>query len=151
MGQRELVFTVKQDGDEPFPRELFSFYRTVHHLASEKQSVEADGVSQLAHDATPLLRNSSFRGVIYLAPRPLAGIPVAAPYLTAVLVTTEEIEAAQCYGAARVLARLGQVARAFPFPPWNDRGRQPVVRGDEHASAERSLRRAASAYAERGS
>ncbi len=132
LGQRELLFSVKQDGDE-FPRELFTFYRTVHRLASEKRFVNQGGLTQLARDATPLLRKSSFRGVIYAAPQPLEDIPVAAPYLTGILVTTEEVEAAQRYGAARVLARLGQNARYFPTPPWSDRGRAAVVQGEEQS------------------
>src|SRR5712692_2297473 len=69
LGQRELLFTVKQEGDEPFPRELFSFYRSVYKFASEKRFVEQGGVTQLSHDATPLLLRSSFRGVIYAAPQ----------------------------------------------------------------------------------
>src|SRR4051812_30722930 len=50
LGQRELVFTVKQDEDEPdelYPRELLAFYRSVYDLASGKRFVDIGGFTQL--------------------------------------------------------------------------------------------------------
>jgi hypothetical protein len=41
-------------------------------------------------------------------------------YLSCVLLTKEELMAAQAFGLTRVLSRMGFEASRFPFNPWND-------------------------------
>jgi hypothetical protein len=45
----------------------------------------------------------------------------------AVLVTADELEVASVAGASRILARLGETHRYFPFPTWNDPRRASVA------------------------
>jgi hypothetical protein len=51
----------------------------------------------------------------------------AADVLFAVPLRGLEVAMAQRACAARVLARLGLASRYFPFPPWLDPARQPVI------------------------
>jgi hypothetical protein len=52
-------------------------------------------------------------------------IPHAA--LVAILVDAAEVRTASDYGAYRVLGRIGERYRHFPFPLWNDLERKSVV------------------------
>jgi len=57
-------------------------------------------------------------------------------YLSCILLTREELVAAQTLGLTRVLARMGFEANRFPFNPWNDEERrglpmQMVVQNSE--------------------
>jgi hypothetical protein len=47
--------------------------------------------------------------------------------LTALLVTADELRAVRTFGPTRVLARMGQAATHYPFPPWGDRRRRGVA------------------------
>ena len=47
-------------------------------------------------------------------------------YLNCVLLTREEVVAAQAFGLTRVLARMGFETNRFPFNPWNDVDRQSL-------------------------
>ena len=53
--------------------------------------------------------------------------------LLAIVLTREELTACRKYGLARVLARLGEAARFFPYPVWND-----IVRGSAMTEADLS-------------
>ena len=47
-------------------------------------------------------------------------------YLNCVLLTREEVVAAQAFGLTRVLARMGLEMNRFPFNPWNDSQRKSM-------------------------
>jgi hypothetical protein len=47
-------------------------------------------------------------------------------HLNCVLLTREEVVAAQAFGLTRVLARMGFEANRFPFNPWNDEQRKSM-------------------------
>ncbi|WP_455206465.1 TGF-beta receptor interacting domain-containing protein [Kaarinaea lacus] len=47
-------------------------------------------------------------------------------YLSCVLLTSEELVAAQAFGLTRVLARMGFESNRFPFNPWNDTERHSL-------------------------
>jgi hypothetical protein len=42
-------------------------------------------------------------------------------------VNDEELGAVRAFGASRVLARMGEAARYYPFPPWTERRRSGVA------------------------
>ena len=47
-------------------------------------------------------------------------------YLNCILLTREEVVAAQAFGVTRVLARMGFESNRFPFNPWNDDQRKSM-------------------------
>ena len=57
-------------------------------------------------------------GLIYARGTPIRGVPVGPSTLCAVLVHAEEYALAQRGYGTRVLARLANDARSFPYPPW---------------------------------
>jgi hypothetical protein len=54
-------------------------------------------------------------------------VPLPPGCLTALLVTPDELRAVRTFGSTRVLARMGQAATHYPFPPWVDRHRRGVA------------------------
>jgi len=143
LGGPELLLSLKQEAgeaDSAFPRRLLGFFRMAYELAEQKRLVEGS-VWMLSDRDAPLVPASSFRGVLFIAPQSLKGIPIAAPYLTAILVTLEEAEAMNEYGFARILGRLGRSVRYFPTPPWADRRRASVVGANEKESILGGVRR----------
>ena len=136
LGAPEVLLSLKQEAGEAdgaFPRRLLGFFRIAYELAEQKRLVEGSALMLSDKDA-PLVPGSSFRAVLFTAPQRLKGIPIAAPYLTAILVTLEEAEAMNEYGYSRILGRLGRSIRYFPAPPWADRRRAPVVGANEKES-----------------
>jgi len=143
LGAPEVLLSLKQEAGEAdgaFPRRLLGFFRIAYELAEQKRLVEGSAVMLSDKDA-PLVPGSSFRAVLFTAPQRLKGIPIAAPYLTAILVTLEEAEAMKEYGLARILGRLGRSVRHFPTPPWADRRRASVVAANEKESILGGVRR----------
>ncbi|TKC97156.1 hypothetical protein [Polyangium fumosum] len=132
LGQREIRFSIKRepgDAEGAFDRELFKLYGLIYELAQQGQLVDVHGRSLLA--GPPLLGRDDFHCIIYGPPQPVEGITATAPFLTAVIVTTEEEEVGGKAGYARILARLGAEARFYPTPFWTDRKRASVARPGE--------------------
>ncbi|MDC3985445.1 hypothetical protein [Polyangium jinanense] len=132
LGQREIRFSIKRepgDAEGTFDRQLFKLYGLIYELAEQGQLVDVHGRSQL--DGPPLLGRDGFHCIIYGPPQPLEGIAANVPYLSAVMVTCEEENVGGQAGYARILARLGAAAMAYPTPFWTDRKRPSVARPGE--------------------
>ncbi len=136
VGQKELALTVKREPDEPeaaYPRELLHLYEDVFRLAGQKKIVDEGDFTRLGDEGPGLLR-SDFRGVLYTPPQRLEGVTTSGPYLTAIVVTAGEVDAAATFGFVRIMALLGQEHRFFPTTPWLDR-RRPEIAGPQALSS----------------
>jgi len=123
-GQTEIAFTLRHDPDEVsqrFPDDPLRLFATIHGLAATGQRVGAGGVTEFGE--------AMFLGhhLLYAAAQGMAGVALPAPCLAALLITADELRAVRAFGAARVLARLGQAAAFYPFPPWADRRRRGLA------------------------
>jgi hypothetical protein len=119
--QTEIVFTLRRDPREPsdqVPNEPFQLFATIHQLAESGQRVTSGSFTELGA--------GGFFGhhLLYVEAQPIAGVTLPSQCLTAVLVTADELRAVREFGSTRVLARLGQAASHYPFPPWSDRRRR---------------------------
>jgi hypothetical protein len=132
-GQPELVVTLLRRKDEPeVPRALLSFFAKVHELAQQGQYVRAGEWTELGQAG---FLGPEIRGMGYAAARPIESVELPREALAGILLSSVEIEIAKAYGLYRVLARLGQASRAYPFPFWCDRDRaNRVAAGADSAS-----------------
>jgi hypothetical protein len=130
LGQKEISFTVKKrpsEADRAYPRDLLQFYHAVYRLADQKRLVDIGGSTTLNPNGAPLLGRKDFCGVLYAPPQALKGVRVTAPWLTALILTTNELTVAHEYGMVRLMTILGSRYRFFPTAPWADRDRPELV------------------------
>ncbi|KAH7102663.1 hypothetical protein BKA62DRAFT_699381 [Auriculariales sp. MPI-PUGE-AT-0066] len=131
--QREVVWTVRsnlpktESGLLRVPDEIVRWYPMLLNFAKQGQIVHAYGRTEF--QASDFFGRSDMGAVVYLPPQlvTLDGIPsgvLPESRLHAVPLTTAENKAPG--GLLRVLARLGQQARYYPFPPWWDAQRAVV-------------------------
>ena len=130
--QMEVVFTVLRGPGEAasaFPKDLLKFYATLNKLAANHRLVTPGGMSEFPPSERSLMGRPDFRGVYYAPGQLIPGVPLVAPFLTALAITDKEIEQIREFGQVRFLTGLGLSTGYFPFPPWNDRqrpGGQPL-------------------------
>jgi CHAT domain-containing protein len=128
-GQAEFIFTLRRDTDEvagAYPVEVLDFFRSVYELAERGRLVGAGDYSELR---AGLFRDRlDATGIGYLSVseslRHELGLPDA-PYLAAVLLSAQELEALKEFGPARVIASLA--AAQGRYPPYSDRRRPSVI------------------------
>jgi hypothetical protein len=119
-GQAELILTVHRgpgEADGDFPREPLEFFKLVLQQAKAGQLVYPGDLTMLG--GAGLLGH---RAVTYVTPHPFEDVQFSGG-LAAILLKDEEVEAARAFGITRVLSRLGQAHRHYPYPPWCDRAR----------------------------
>jgi hypothetical protein len=134
--QPEVRITVKREPKESpadYPRDLLALYRTIYDLAGQGRLVDVGGITELG--SRGLLGRDDFRCVLYVPAQAFEDVPVAAPSLTALIVTCNEAQAARRYGLLRTMARLGAVNRFYPTTPWADRARKEVIGSDGNAGS----------------
>jgi hypothetical protein len=122
--QAEIVFTLRREPGEAaerFPEDPFRLFAAVHDLAERRLRVTVGGQTEFG-DA-PFFDHH----VLYAAAQPLSGVPLPPSCLAAVLVTADELRAVRTFGPTRLLARMGQAATHYPFPPWADRRRRGIA------------------------
>jgi hypothetical protein len=117
-----------------YPTAPLDLYRTIHAYAAKKQVVSEGDATQLDRSHDGLLRRD-LHGVLYTPGQPLAGVSVSGPFLTALLVTGPELDAATQFGHVRLMAILGEKYRFFPTAPWLDRRRAEVTQPEAMASS----------------
>ncbi len=127
-----MVITLRREVDEPegaFPDDPRQLFMALHQIAGQGKRVGPGGVSELG--------GKRFFGhhLVYARAQPLGDVVLPPGCLAALPVNDEELRAVREFGATRVLARMGEAVRYFPFPPW----------GSEVARASRSRRRSAPA------
>jgi hypothetical protein len=122
--QAEIVFTLRREPGEAaerFPDPPFRLFAAIHELAERGQRITAGGQTEFG-DARLFDHH-----VLYAPAQSLSGVPLPPRCLTALLVTADELRAVRTFGPTRVLARMGQAATHYPFPPWVDRRRRGVT------------------------
>lgn len=122
--QAEIAFTLRREPHEPsdgFPEDPLRLFATIHEHAEAGERIGAGAAIELG--------DAMFLGhhVLYVTAPPLPGVALPSPCLTALLITGDELRAVRTFGAARVLARMGQASSHFPFPPWSDRRRRGLA------------------------
>ena len=119
--QAELVITLAIGSDDPFervPAEPLEFFATVHDFAKRGELVVEGDYSQFGGQGV-----LGFAAFAYTRYRPLDGVSVPGMALQVVALRAPEQEVRESYGLSRVLARLGNAYRYYPWPPWIDRDR----------------------------
>jgi len=127
-GQKELALTLCRpsevlEGD--FPRDVLELFGAIFDLASQGRIVETGDYTEFG--PTGFLGIPNLGGLLYLPYQPIPQIPAPEPSLSAVLVPAEELEVVKAFGAARLMARLGQTYSHFPCPDWSDPRRAAVI------------------------
>jgi hypothetical protein len=131
LGQKEIIFSLRRlPGEAPgdFPPDPLRFFVEVQRLAREGRLVDAGDHSSFRNPAG-FLGSTEMVGLAYLPPESLGGVPLPPSdrALTAILLTPAEAEVVPVIGSYRVAALLGQATRYYPYPPWSERGRRPVL------------------------
>lgn len=129
-GQQEIVLVLtRQPGDdfERLVRDAANYFKIVRDFAAKGQLVHVLGFTQFGGPG--FLAGPTVRGITYTNLPVIEGVDLPRDSLLAVLLLGEEIEAVRGLGAPRVLARIGQHFRYYPWPYWSDRGR-PAVGAD---------------------
>lgn len=116
----EVVFTLRREVDEPedaFPADPLQLFKSFHQLAGQGHRVGPGEFSELG--------GKRFFGhhLVYARAQPLSDVVLPPGCLAALPVNDEELRAVREFGAIRVLARMGEAAKYYPFPPWAERGR----------------------------
>jgi hypothetical protein len=122
--QAEIVFTLRREpgeATERFPDPPFRLFAAIHELTERGPPVTAGSQTEFG-DARLFDHH-----VLYAPAQLLSGVPLPPGCLTALLVTADELRAVRTFGPTRVLARMGQAATHYPFPPWVDRRRRGVA------------------------
>ena len=139
--QRELVITLRLGATDDLRQtmlQLTTFFKTVHVWARGKQLVDAGNFTQFGQRA---LFDRPRSGLLYADARPIEGVELPPRALAAILVDAEEVRLAMDHGAFRVLTRIGQQQRHFPFPTWSDVARPSVATAREGESLLAKVRR----------
>lgn len=124
--QRELVLTIRlPEGEEIAARmqDIVRFFVTVYAWARARKPVHPGGYTTFKERG--LFRPNS--AVLYAAARPIRGLPMPPDALAVILASPEEVHVAMEFGAYRVLTRIGELTRSFPYPIWNSLERASVV------------------------
>lgn len=122
--QAEIAFTLRREPGEAveaFPDEPLRLFAAIFELAVGGQRVTAGGQTEFG--------DARFFGhhLLYARAQPLTDVPLPPGCLAALLVTADELRAVRTFGPTRVLARMGQAATHYPFPPWADRKRRGLA------------------------
>src|SRR5450432_535067 len=131
-GQSEVVCTLRLPSDDDAitkMQELNRFFGTVHAWARQLQLTTAGGLTQFGERA---LFERGHSGILYADARPIPGIEIPSGAIVALLVDAAEVRTAVDFGAYRVLMRIGERYRHFPFPLWSDLDRPSVVNEREN-------------------
>jgi hypothetical protein len=122
--QTEIVFTLRCDPDEPIdniPDDPLRLFAAIYPLTEAGQRVTSGSFTEFG------ARGFFDHHLLYVRAQSLAGVTLPASCLAALFVTADELRAVREFGSTRVLARMGQAAGHYPFPPWSDRHRRGLA------------------------
>ena len=132
--QSELVLTLRlPEADDVAARmqQIVRFFVTVYAWARARKPVHPGGYTTFKERG--LFRPDS--GVLYVRARPIRGLQLPPDALAVILASAEEVRTAIEFGAYRVLMRIGELERSFPYPTWNALDRASVVGPRENETA----------------
>ena len=127
--QREAILTVvRQSGEEPesYPSQPMEFFRVLLDFAKQGQIVEAGGFTWLAGGGLLGFRGFAYTEPVWVPP----GDSPARNWLAVIGLTEDELTTLREFGSTRVLSILGQAARFYPAPYWNERNRPSRISMD---------------------
>ncbi len=133
--QREIVLTLELSDEThtlEIMRELVRFFSGVYAWAREGQCVNAGDLTKFGERA---LFGRPRSGLLYADSRPITRVDVPEQALVALWVNESEIELSAAFGAQRVLGRLGELYRQFPYPLFSELERASVAGKGEETSA----------------
>jgi hypothetical protein len=128
LGQKEMVLSVlRRSGEaaEAFPEDPVAFYASLFPFAAQGQRVSEGGYTWFA--GARFLGREDIRGMTYTRLDPLRSPLLQPDALLVVPLTASEMEAAQRFGALRVLGLLGAHHRVFPWAGFFDRDRPSLA------------------------
>jgi hypothetical protein len=123
--QRELTLTiVRKDGEreDAYPRDPLMLFKTIAKLAADGRVVTA--FDETSWTDVGLAGDARARAVTYVPSD--TSVPHAPDALAMVVLVGEERAALEEFGAWRVVARLVQRTRYWPYPFWFERGRDEI-------------------------
>ncbi len=129
LGQRDVVFTLRRmpdEDDEAYPRDPLDYFQLMYQQASAGKTVETGGYSRFSRPGGVLGRKGAV-GMNYVPATPLKGVNYPDRMLSAMLVTSDEIDAIRAHGNYRLLSLLGFRSHHFPYPQWSDRRRPSLL------------------------
>lgn len=130
-GQREILLTLRtREGDDLDKQveDVASFFGFIYGLAGEGKIVDAGGFTQFGPRG---LLGGSHNGLVYAEAGSLPEVELPRKALAALLFGPEEVALVRAGCTYRLLARLGEHYRSFPFPLWNDLQRPSLADADE--------------------
>ena len=120
--QHELVMTLDDDGkrtDNAFHEAPLRYFQSVYGHPSV-----AGGIDLFER---PLdFGGSQIGGMLWVPKQAIAGLNLPAHAMTVLPVVGDEAAFARRFGTGRLLSRLGNHHRQFPYPFWHDLGRQAL-------------------------
>lgn len=128
LNKPELVMTIVRKTDESessYPSDPIEFFQGFLELAKRGNVVSAGSSTRLGEGGEVFIAKQ-FRGTIYLPAEKLEGVNLPKDALAVVPVTSEELDAWDIGGAARVAGKLSQQSQYYPYPTWCDRSRESV-------------------------
>lgn len=131
LGAAELRFTLPADWGNEIVSWAISFLGELLRLTKEGRPAELGGFTGLRSS----IFGSGLIGFIYARATPLLGIDEG--QLALVLLNEEELNLVMEGNATRILGRLAERARFFPYPPWWELRAEPVL--SRHAQQESIL------------
>lgn len=134
-GQAEIAITLVRDSDDlaRYPSGVLGYFRALERFATEGRVVESGDVSGFRSPGP--FGVGDFVGVAFGPAATVGDLPIGDRTLAGVLITEPELQMGVVSGSRRVLARLGAMARYYPFPYWCDPARTSVYApGDADAT-----------------
>ncbi len=123
-GQAEIALLLRRKEDEELPPISYAMlFRVFAQIMANGDRIEPGGYSVVQAPRLPQ------QGLCYVTAPSSLGLPQQTTLV--LLLSKEEALLVQNVGGTRLLTRLGQAARHYPFPPWSERDRTPVATGDE--------------------
>lgn len=126
-GQKEILLAIKkqaQDKISDFPQAPLEFFKSILQHAMSREFIEAGSISDFGSEG---FLSSRFTGAAYIRSQPMGDWFPPADSLSVVLLTQEELQAAQIAGLVRVLSLLGKAYLHYPCPVWNDLSRPSII------------------------
>lgn len=142
VGRPEMILGIRLTADESgerFDPDLAMFVRELSSSPGAAASMQPGGWTEFSLGGGSLFGRTDVGGVIYAHVPPSLESFVPTDSVVCVLITESERNALAAFGPARVLARLGSQARAFPCPAWFDRERAEVITSADRTASVLSL------------
>lgn len=120
VGQKELFLVLKTNKIDAsdIPQDPLFFFAQVYQFAQQGQYVREHDITQFGQKDM-----WGWKGIVYAIPPLHLQKALPTDCLCMVLLSLEEVQAVQDFGALRILSMLGKQARYYPYPYWTDHHR----------------------------